>query len=532
MPQENIEDAMKHLPHSQQLAFRTALDTIKKSARGRRYDTERIITCLLLKIWSPNTYKHITQMNLLALPSAQRLQQLIKGAPCEFGFNQVVLTSIGARFADKKGLMRYGTLILNEMKIGAHKIDFKHYTLLHEADGGHQVQALPKLTKEHVDPDSLRKMNVKLAVQVSLRSTKKRTASVPDGITHQMHCDLPDEGLQLHLSEFNVIWSTGNVPGEEWKKVRNVLNPSFTTGKVKFCSEIVSRCTEELVRVLKTHHEQSEPVDLLQVAQGYSLDAITKIAMAWKVNCQQKTDDPLLIGVKRLLEDLDKAIVESSLALPGIRAVLKLLYPLTSFSNLLNRICENVRDTVKSRRQDQSLREKDMLQMMLDAQAGTEDAAYDVHKSGLLIEDRHLVSNAIVLLLAGFETTAVTLGFALYLLAMHPEEQERVHTEMEDLFSHANELTFDDVHQLKHLDMVIRETLRLYPPVPLLVARTCLSDKTVMGQFIPAGTTLIAPAWHIHRNPEYWPEPSRFLPERFAEGHPERHPMAYTFPSG
>ncbi|KAM7306970.1 cytochrome P450 3A4-like [Ixodes scapularis] len=319
--------------------------------------------------------------------------------------------------------------------------------------------------------------------------------------------------------------------GEEWKKVRNVLNPSFTTGKVKLCSAIVSRCTDELVRVLKTHHEQSEPVDLLQVAQGYSLDAITKIAMAWKVNCQQKTDDPLLIGVKRLLEDLDKAIVESSLALPGIRAVLKLLYPLTSFSNLLNRISENVLDTVKSRRQDQSLREKDMLQMMLDAQAGTEDAAYDVHKSGPLIEDRHLVSNSIILLLAGFETTAVTLGFALYLLAMHPEEQERVHTEMEDLFSHANELTFDDVHQLKRLDMVIRETLRLYPPVPLLVARTCLPDKTVMGQFIPAGTTLIAPAWHIHRNPEYWPEPSRFLPERFAEGHPERHPMAY-FPFG
>lgn len=72
--------------------------------------------------------------------------------------------------------------------------------------------------------------------------------------------------------------------GEEWKKVRNVLNPSFTRGKVKLCSEIVSRCTEELVRVLKTHHEQSEAVDLLQVAQGYSLDAITKIAMAWKVS--------------------------------------------------------------------------------------------------------------------------------------------------------------------------------------------------------------------------------------------------------
>ncbi|CAN7942385.1 unnamed protein product, partial [Ixodes hexagonus] len=318
---------------------------------------------------------------------------------------------------------------------------------------------------------------------------------------------------------------------EEWKRVRTVLNHSFTTGKVKLCSEIVTNCTRELLSVLKTHCEKSEVVDIFEVAQGYSLDVITKAALAWKVNCQRKSDDHLLLGVRRLLEDLDSTAVESTLTLPGIRTVLQHLYPLTKFYSLMNQISENVSNTAKSRRQGKSLRENDILQMMLDAQAGTGDESYDVRKNGLLIEDRHLVSNSIILLLAGFETTAVTLGFILHLLAMHPEEQEKVRTEMEDLFPHADELGFDDVQQLKRLDMVIRETLRLYPPVPLMVARTCLPDKTVMDQFFPAGTTLIAPAWHIHRNPEHWPEPSRFLPERFAEDHPERHPAAF-FPFG
>ncbi|CAN7994028.1 unnamed protein product [Ixodes hexagonus] len=319
--------------------------------------------------------------------------------------------------------------------------------------------------------------------------------------------------------------------GEEWKSVRTVLNHSFTAGKVKLCSETVSNCTRELLRALSTLRERSEVVDVFAVAQGFSLDVMTKAALAWKVNCQQKTDDHLLLGVRRIMEDLDSTAVESTLALPGIRMVLKHLYSFTRFHSVMKQISKNVRDTVNSRRQGQSLRENDILQMMLDAQAGTEDKSYDVRKNGLLIEDRHLVSNSTLFLVGGFETTAVTLGFILHLLAVHPEEQEKVHAEMEDLFPHMDELAFDDVQQLKRLDMVIRESLRLYPPVPLMVARTCPSDKVVMDHFIPGGTRLIAPAWHIHRNPEYWPEPSRFLPERFAEDHPERHPVAF-FPFG
>lgn len=128
IPQGKIDEAMKQLPHSQQLAFRTALDAItKKSAKGKRYYMEWMMTCLLLKISSPNAYKHITQMGLLPLPSATRLKQIIKGAPCEFGFNQLALTSIRAQFADLKGRMCYGTLILDEMKVRK-AVSLNHHT--------------------------------------------------------------------------------------------------------------------------------------------------------------------------------------------------------------------------------------------------------------------------------------------------------------------------------------------------------------------------------------------------------------------
>ncbi|KAL1487030.1 hypothetical protein MTO96_031121, partial [Rhipicephalus appendiculatus] len=79
-----------------------------------------------------------------------------------------------------------------------------------------------------------------------------------------------------------------------------------------------------------------------------------------------------------------------------------------------------------------------------------------------------------------------------------------------------NELDEDDVMQLQRLDMVVREGLRLFPTIPINVMRECMEDTTVLGQLISAGTSVFAPPWHIHRNPQVWPEPERFVPERFS----------------
>lgn len=332
---------------------------------------------------------------------------------------------------------------------------------------------------------------------------------------------------QVALEVEPYISSLAFLRGEEWKKVRTVLNATITASKVNRCSRIVSRCAEELLRVLKRHHERDELVDIMDMAEGYSLDVITKCALAWKVNCQQKSDDTLLLGLRRIFEDLDSTVIESTLALPGIRSILKLIYPFTSVSKMLRRIAENVRENINKRRKGQSPREDDMLQMLLDAQAGVEDKTYNVQKSDLLIEDRHVIANSIVLLVAGFETTAMGIGFALYVLATYPEEQDKVHSEIDTVLPYDDEISLDSIQNLKRLDMVINETLRLYPALPIMIARLCPRDMTVRDQFIPAGTSVFAPAWHIHRDPESWPEPSRFLPDRFAEEHPERHSLAF-----
>ncbi|XP_075526178.1 uncharacterized protein LOC142557858 isoform X1 [Dermacentor variabilis] len=113
-----IDSALHILPAKQQLLFKTALMASRARAKkGRRYDNEWLMTCLFLRISSPKAYTLISDMELLPLPSKARLQQIISGIPCRFGFNEVALRNIKLHFHDKDQLKQYGVLLLDEIKL-------------------------------------------------------------------------------------------------------------------------------------------------------------------------------------------------------------------------------------------------------------------------------------------------------------------------------------------------------------------------------------------------------------------------------
>eukprot|EP00731_Ephydatia_muelleri_P016840 Em0009g1264a len=141
---------------------------------------------------------------------------------------------------------------------------------------------------------------------------------------------------------------------------------------------------------------------------------------------------------------------------------------------------------------------KDLLQLMIDA---TDDSS------------------------AGYETTATSLSYASYLLALHPSEQEKLHSEITSYFtSHQGEDLYDAVQGIQYLDHVLQESLRLYPPVPI-TSRLCTKSTEVGGVHIPKGTVVRVPVWVLHHDPQYWEEPEEFRPERFAVT--DRLPLAH-----
>jgi len=146
--------------------------------------------------------------------------------------------------------------------------------------------------------------------------------------------------------------------------------------------------------------------------------------------------------------------------------------------------------------------------------------------SGERMTAEQVLIESMQLLVAGNETSPVTLSWTLALLARHPEWAERIRDEVEKVFG-GGPVTLEGLHRLDVTLRVIDEAMRLYPPF-WMIDRMALADDEVEGIRIPAGFTVVPYIYGTHRNPEVWRDPDRFDPDRFLpEAKRERHPFAH-----
>jgi cytochrome P450 len=136
------------------------------------------------------------------------------------------------------------------------------------------------------------------------------------------------------------------------------------------------------------------------------------------------------------------------------------------------------------------------------------------------------------LLLAGYETSANALAWTWYLLTQHPEAEERLHAELDQILA-GRIPTVADLPQLNYTRMVLEEAMRLYPPVWVLMRRA-IQDDEIDGYHIPANSYILWSPYISHRHPDFWEKPEQFYPEHFsAEGSAKRPRHAYMpFSSG
>ncbi|XP_054922613.2 cytochrome P450 3A19-like [Dermacentor andersoni] len=197
-------------------------------------------------------------------------------------------------------------------------------------------------------------------------------------------------------------------------------------------------------------------------------------------------------------------------------------------------ICQRI----MKKRAENKQRQDDFLQLMIEAREGRlapcgesgddpgtsfcddgmEPKSNGAPNSKVLTEDEAL-AQCVLFFVGGQETTASTVAFAAHLLATHPEAQDRLRREVDDCIStHGEEPSMDVVSKLKYLQCVVSETLRLYPSAPRL-ERSALEDYVLgeTGIKLPKGCTVIVPVYALHRDPEYFPEPDAFKPERFSD---------------
>ncbi|CAH2276505.1 thromboxane-A synthase [Pelobates cultripes] len=344
---------------------------------------------------------------------------------------------------------------------------------------------------------------------------------------------------------------------EKWKRVRSVLTPSFSAVRMKEMCPLINQGCDVLVTNLQKYAETGDPCPVQRNYACFTMDVVVSVAFGTKVDSQKDPDHPLVQNSKKFMELFTpfKPLVLLSLAFPSIMIPIARRIPNKKRDQINSFFLKVIRDII-AQRDDQPANERrrDFLQLMLDARDSFSNITvehFDIvnqadlsaprvdhqearmanadspKKTTKTLNEEEILGQAFLFLIAGYETTCSLLSFATYLLAIHPECQDKVLREVDE-FSEKHVLAdYNTVNELPYLDMVISETLRMYPPA-FRFAREASRDCTVMGYKIPAGTVLEVPIGCLHNDPKFWSEPEKFQPERFTvEEKQKRNPFVY-----
>ncbi|XP_036265904.1 cytochrome P450 3A12 isoform X1 [Pipistrellus kuhlii] len=298
---------------------------------------------------------------------------------------------------------------------------------------------------------------------------------------------------------------------ETWKRIRTLLSPTFTSGKLKEMFPIIGQYADGLVNNLKKEAEKGKPITLKDIFGAYSMDVITGTSFGVNIDSLNNPQDPFVENIKKLLKFnfLDPFILCITL-FPFLGPVFE-AFNITLFPRSVTEYFKkSVKRMKESRLQDKQKHRVDLLQLMINSQNSKET---DSHKA---LSDLELVAQSVIFIFAGYETTSSALNFFMYLMAIHPDAQQKLQEEIEATFPNKATPTYDALAQMEYLDMVVNESLRLYP-IASRLERVCKKDVEVNGVFIPKGTVVMVPNFILQRDPKYWSEPEEFRPERFSK---------------
>ncbi|XP_022252068.1 cytochrome P450 3A8-like [Limulus polyphemus] len=256
-----------------------------------------------------------------------------------------------------------------------------------------------------------------------------------------------------------------NLKGQRWKEVRSILTPTFSTAKLKQMTSIISHTVDIFISKVKKKSECGEFFDIYDLYQRLTTDVIERTALGMDTGVQEKDHDPLLQSAQLIFRmKFADPLSFIGLCFPGLRPLAFFL--MVIFIRVKNegylpgwRIIEGCEKIINERRADSTKRVPDLLQLMLDAEvsrndlqnitndkltAGNDDVTSDKKSPDHAVDDEQrkkrsrymtddeIKANALIVFLAGYETTSSALAYTTYLLAKHPEVQNQVREELDN----------------------------------------------------------------------------------------------------
>ncbi|KAM6221519.1 cytochrome P450 4V2-like [Rhynchocyon petersi] len=325
-----------------------------------------------------------------------------------------------------------------------------------------------------------------------------------------------------------LLTSTGN----KWRSRRKMLTPTFHFMILEDFLEVMNEQANVLVKKLEKHADQ-EAFNCFFYVTLCALDIICETAMGKNIGAQNNDDSDYVRAVYRMSEFILRRVKKPWFWLDFWYLMfkegrehnrnLKILHTFTN--NVIRERASHMKKEEEHRSEsgrDASFNKKKrraFLDLLLNA---TDDA-------GEKLSHEDIREEVDTFMFEGHDTTAAAINWSLYLLGSNPEAQKKVNSELDEVFGNSDRpATLEDLKELKYLECVIKESLRLFPSVPLF-ARTLIEDCTVAGYKVLKGSQVFIITYALHRDPKYFPDPEEFKPERFfPENVKRRHPYAYV----
>ncbi|MEU9299680.1 cytochrome P450 [Streptomyces sp. NPDC048269] len=354
-----------------------------------------------------------------------------------------------------------------------------------------------------------------------------RITAGPPGLRAELYCVFSAEGAQQVLASESANFRKDNPfyqevresfgnglltsQDEDYLRQRRLVQPLFTRRRVDGYAGAVAAETEAVVAAWQEAPDGI--VDVSDQMMHLALRAVARILFGTDVEATVDVVDrcfPVITDYV-LRRGYSPANIPRSWPTPANKRA-------AAAMNELYAVCDKI---IGERRSDPAESPGEDLLTLLAAAKSSDDGEFDASE---------LRDQVLIFLLAGHETTATSLAFALHLLGRHPEEQKRAREEITRVLG-GRTPEAADLDRLPYLTQVLKEAMRLYPAAPV-IGRKAVVATEVDGHAVPAGADVILAPWVTHRHPLHWPEPDRFDPERFTPEAEAGRPRYAWFPFG
>jgi cytochrome P450 len=318
--------------------------------------------------------------------------------------------------------------------------------------------------------------------------------ATPDGAREIFGAD-PD-GFRSTASEaFGDLFGGPSIftqEGDAHRASRRLLMPPFHGDRMRAYGRIIAGLTRERARAFRI----GETFSVQAAAREISLDVILRAVFG--------VEEPAS-RARELMLGLMNAVSPTLMVFRSLERVLRGVGPFARFARLREELRAIVAAEAERRRATGRYGE-DVLSMLLQAR----------HEDGRALDDDELFGHLFTLLVAGHETSAVALAWAMYFVLRDPSIYERLLAELRALPSGEEGPTPEAIIGCRYLDVLVQESQRMRPLVPL-VSRVLARPMTLQGTALEPGVAVGACASLIHHDPALYPEPERFRPERFLQ---------------